>query len=195
MAGLERRSLKQKREATAPGSFSRLMDSRRTLSEGLRHGGEKMRISVPMAAAFVLLLPASAFATGTLRIVQNDGSAQTYSGVVMKIKGHTLTMTSADQVSTVTVAVSGADCAPTGGLIYCTGGRMSLQQRGKVNVFPFKAAKFYVNSTDQEQSPDALANVLSAAGCQAASKVGPHSVVFAVLTEKGTRIIGNGKLD
>ena len=152
-----------------------------------------MRISVPMAAAFVLLLPASAFATGTLRIVQNDGSAQTYSGVVMKIKGHTLTMTSADRVSTVTVAVSGGDCAPTSGLVYCTGGTMSLQQRGKVTVFPFKAAKFYVNSTDQEQSP--LVNVLSVAGCQAASKVGPHSIVFAVLTEKGTHIIGNGKLD
>jgi hypothetical protein len=152
-------------------------------------------MGAPMVAAFLLLLPASALAAGTVRIEQRNGSAQTYIGVVMKMKDHTLTMTSADGVSRVMVAVSGGNCWPTSGLVYCAGGEMSLQQGGKVQAIPFKAAKFYLNLTDQEQSSDPLAGLLSASGWVVVSKVGPHTVVFAVLTEKGTHITGNGKLD
>jgi hypothetical protein len=49
--------------------------------------------------------------------------------------------------------------------------------------------------TDKDQSAEPLAGVFGGAGCEAASSVGPHTVVFAVLTAKGTRITGNGKLD
>jgi len=148
-----------------------------------------------LAVGFVLLLPVSALASGTIRIQQHDKSAETYVGVVMKVKANTLELTSPDGVSTVAVAVSGASCWPTNGVVYCAGGAMSLHQGGKVHDIPLKAAKFYLNSTDQEQSADPLAGVLSTAGCQVVSKVGPHSVVFALLTEKGTHIVGNGKLD
>lgn len=141
-----------------------------------------MRISASMVVAFVLLLPASALATGTVRIQQSDNSVQTYTGVLMKISQNeqTLTLTSADGVSTV--VISGAHCAPMGGLVYCTGGGFSLQQGGKAYVIPFKAGKYYVNLSDQDQSSPL-------------SKVGPHSIVFAILTVKGTHITGNGKLD
>jgi len=154
-----------------------------------------VQISLPIAAAFILLLPASALATGTVNITQKDGSAQTYVDVVMKVQDHTLTVTSADRVSTVSVRVDSGDCAPTNGVVYCWGGGMSLQQRGKTQVIPFKAAKFYFNLTDQEQSSDSAAGVLSAAGCQLMSKVAPHTVAFALLTAKGTHITGTGKLD
>ena len=154
-----------------------------------------MRISGAVVAAMVLLLPASALATGTVYIMQNDGSAQTYVDVVMTMTDHTLTMTSADRVSTVKVRIDSGDCAPTNGVVYCWGGGMSLQQRGKMQVIPLKAAKFYFNLTDQEQSSDSAAGVLSAAGCRTVSKVGPHTVAFALLTGKGTHITGNGKLD
>jgi hypothetical protein len=155
----------------------------------------KLRALGLLVVGFALFLPASAFATGTIRMQQHDKSVETYAGVVMKIKANMLELTSPDGVSTVEVGVIGGDCAPTNGVVYCTGGKMSLLQHGKMNVIPLKAAKFYVNSTNQEQSSDALAGVLSAAGCPVASKVGPHTVVFAVLTQKGTHIIGNGKLD
>jgi hypothetical protein len=154
-----------------------------------------VRIGVLVVAALVLLLPASALATGTVSIEQKDGSAQKYAGVVMKMKDHTLTMTSADGVSRVMVVVAGEHCWPTSGLVYCAGGEMSLQQRGRVQAIRFTAAKFYFNLTDQEQSSDSLGSLLSACGCEVVSKVGPHTVVFAIQTAKGTHITGNGKLD
>jgi len=151
-----------------------------------------MRIGAPMALALVLLLPVSAFAAGTVRIVQSDGSAQTYVGAAMKLQDHTLLITSPDGVSTITVAVNGADCWTANGIISCARGRMSFRRNGKDYAIPFKAAKFYLNSTDQEQPSDALAGVLASVGCQVVSKVAPHTIVFAVLTKAGTYITGNG---
>ena len=141
-----------------------------------------MRISALMTAALVLLLPASALATGTVRIQQSDNSVQTYTGVVMKVdqKNRALTLTSADRVSTV--AISGAHCSPEGKLVHCMGGGFSLYQEGKTHVIPFKSATYYFNLSDQEQ-PSPL------------STVGPHSVVFVIVTAKGTHITGNGRLD
>jgi hypothetical protein len=148
-----------------------------------------------MTVGVVLLLPVSAMATGSIRMEQYDKSVQTYIGVVMKVQANTLELTSPDGVSKVAIAVSGGDCWRANGIIYCAGGTMSLRQAGKVNFIQLKAAKFYLNSTDQEQWSDSLGAMLTSAGCQGAAKVAPHSVVFAILTEKGTHIIGNGKLD
>lgn len=136
-----------------------------------------MRITVPLVASFVLLLPALALATGTVRIQQRDNSVQTYTGVVMKI---TLTLTSADGASTM--LISAARCAPSGALVRCRDGGFSFQRQGEARVIPFKSGTFYINLSDKDQvSPLA--------------KVGPHSVVFALETEKGTHITGSGRLD
>jgi hypothetical protein len=93
----------------------------------------------------VLVLPASAFAAGTVRIVQSDGTLQAYPGVAITMKSDKLWMTSPDQVSTLTIAVRGADCWPENGVVYCADGEMSLHQAGKVTAIPFTAAKFYFN--------------------------------------------------
>lgn len=133
-------------------------------------------------AAFVLALSAPALATGNVRIQQKDGSVKTYSGVIMKVANRTLTLTSADKVSTV--AISGGNCAPDGALVRCTGGGFSLVQDGQKHIVPFRSATFYFNRTDGDQ-----ALPLSTA------KIGARSVIFAVQTAKGTYITGNGKLD
>jgi hypothetical protein len=135
-----------------------------------------------IVAAFVLALSAPASATGNVRIQQSDGSVQTYTGVTMKVANKTLTLISADKVSTV--AISGADCAHSGNIVRCTGGGFSLLQDGKRNIVPFKTATFYFNLTDQVQ-PLPLST----------TKIAAHSVVFDVRTAKGTHITGNGKLD
>jgi len=155
-----------------------------------------VRFGIPLAVALMLLLPVSAFAAGTVRIVQSDGSAQTYIGVIMKVQNQTtLAISSADGQSTMTLAVKASDCAPANGIVYCWAGQMAFQNNGKSYTIPFKSAKFYLNQTDQEQPSDPLAAVLAAAGCQVVSKVAPHSVVFAVLTKRGTHITGNGTLN
>ncbi len=137
---------------------------------------------VALIAGLVLALSAPASATGTVRIQQNDGSVKTYTGVIMKVANKTLTLESADKVTTV--AISGADCAPDSSLVRCTGGGFSLLQDGQKRVVPFKSATFYFNATDQdEQLP------------LSTMKIGAHSVIFSVQTAKGTYVTGNGKLD
>lgn len=141
-----------------------------------------MKLTVPIVVALFTALAAPAAATGTVRIQQHDNSVQTYTGVVMKIVGHTLTLTSADGVSTV--VISGGQCDTGAALIRCTGGGMSLKQDGVNHVIPFRTATFYFNLTDQDQSLP-LSTL----------KVAPHSVVFAARTVKDTYITGTGKLD
>jgi hypothetical protein len=51
--------------------------------------------------AVMLALSAPASATGTVRIQQRDGSVQTYTGVTLKAANKSLTLISADKVSTV----------------------------------------------------------------------------------------------
>jgi hypothetical protein len=107
---------------------------------------------------------------------------QTYTGVTLKIGIKTLTLTSADKVSTV--VISGANCAREGAIVRCMGGGFSLLQDGKRHHVPFKTATFYFNLTDQDQLLPL-----------STTKIAAHSVIFAVQTAKGTYITGNGKLD
>ena len=132
--------------------------------------------------ALVVALSAPASATGTVRIQQRDGSVQTYTGVTLKAANKSLTLVSADKVTTV--VISGADCAHDGAIVRCMGGGFSLLQDGKRHNVPFKTATFYFNLTDQDQSLPL-----------STTKVPAHSVIFAVQTAKGTYITGNGKLD
>src|SRR5215472_16519572 len=143
-----------------------------------------MRFIAPTLLVLALASTAPAWATGTVRIQQSNDSVQTYTGVVLKIVNKTLTLTSADGVSTV--VISGVDCGDinTEQLVRCTGGKMSLQQDGSMNQIPFKRATFYFNLTDQDQMLPL-----------STMKVAPHSVVFAAQTAKGTFITGDGRLD
>jgi hypothetical protein len=135
-----------------------------------------------IVTAFMLASSAPAFATGTVRIQQRDGTVQTYTGVTLKVANKTLTLISADKVSTV--VISGADCAHDGAIVRCTGGGFSLLQDGKRHTVPFKTATFYFNLTDQDQQLPL-----------STTKIAAHSVLFAVQTAKGTYITGNGNLD
>ncbi len=135
---------------------------------------------IVIAIVFALSAPASA--TGTVSIQQRDGSVQTYTGVTLKAANKSLTLISADKVSTV--VISGADCAHEGAIVRCTGGGFSLLQDGKRHTVPFQTATFYFNLTDQNQLLPL-----------STTKIPAHSVIFAVQTAKGTYITGNGKLD
>jgi hypothetical protein len=140
-----------------------------------------MKLTTPTFAAIFLTLCAPAAATGTLRIQQADNSVQTYTDVKMRIVNNTLTLTSADGVSTV--VISEADCDKSTPLIRCNGGSISLREDG-THAIPFRSATFYFNLTDQDQTLP-LSTV----------KVAPHSVIFAAHTKKGTFLTGSGKLD
>jgi hypothetical protein len=141
-----------------------------------------MKLVGAIVVALVLALSAPASATGTVRIQQRDGSVRSYTGVTLKAANRSLTLISADKVTTV--VISGADCARDGAIVRCMGGGFSLLQDGKRHNVPFKTATFYFNLTDQDQLLPL-----------STTKVPAHSVIFAVQTAKGTYITGNGKLD
>jgi hypothetical protein len=140
-----------------------------------------MKATILVFAAMVLSLTAPAAATGTVRIQQADDTVNSYTGVHMRIVNNTLTITSADNVSTV--VITGADCDKGPSLTRCNGGTISLREDG-THAIPFRSATFYFNLTDQEQQLP-LSTV----------KIEPHSVLFAAHTKKGTYITGSGTLD
>src|SRR5690242_6360024 len=71
-------------------------------------GGTTMKSIALAMFALVFAFATPAWASGTVRIQQNSGSVQTYTNVLLKIVNKTLTLTSADGVSTV--VISGVDC-------------------------------------------------------------------------------------
>jgi hypothetical protein len=135
-----------------------------------------------IATIFVAAQTAAVSAAGSVQIQQSNGSVKTYAGVTLKVAHASLTLTSADKVSSV--VVGGADCVPVGDITRCSGGKFAFLQDGKKRAIPEKASTFYVNSTDRD-----LTLPLST------SKIAAHSVVFALETAKGTDLTGSGKLD
>jgi hypothetical protein len=132
--------------------------------------------------ALAVATTAPAWATGTLKIQQNNNSISTYTNVGIKIVGKTLMLTSADKWSTV--IISGGSCVDDNGLKRCNAKQLSMDEDGTMHVIPFVNATFYFNLTDGE-----LMLPLSTI------KIMPNSVIFSAKTDKGTYITGSGTID
>jgi hypothetical protein len=133
-------------------------------------------------AALAMATTAPAWATGTLKIQQNNNSISTYTDVGIKIVGKTLMLTSADKWSTV--IISGGSCVEDNGLKRCNAKQLSMDEDGTMNVIPFVNATFYFNLTDADVMLP-LSTI----------KIAPNSVIFAAKTIKGTYITGSGTID
>ncbi|MEO8789447.1 MAG: hypothetical protein ABI431_04145 [Candidatus Tumulicola sp.] len=133
-------------------------------------------------AALAVATTAPAWATGTLKIQQNDNSISTYTGVRIKIVGKTLMLTSEDKVSTV--IISGGSCVEDNGLKRCNAKQLSMDEDGTPHVIPFVNATFYFNLTDADVMLP-LSTI----------KIAPNSVIFSARTDKGTYITGSGTID
>jgi hypothetical protein len=133
-------------------------------------------------AALALATTAPAWATGTLKIQQNNNSISTYTDVGIKIVGKTLMLTSADKWSTV--IISGGSCVDDNGLKRCNAKQLSMDEDGTMHVIPFVNATFYFNLTDADVMLP-LSTI----------KIAPNSVIFSAKTIKGTYITGSGSID
>jgi len=133
-------------------------------------------------AALALATTAPAWATGTLKIQQNNNSITTYTDVGIKIVGKTLMLTSADKWSTV--IISGGSCVDDNGLKRCNAKQLSMDEDGTMHVIPFVNATFYFNLTDADVMLP-LSTI----------KIAPNSVIFSAKTIKGTYITGSGSID
>jgi hypothetical protein len=133
-------------------------------------------------AALAVAMTAPAWATGTLKIQQNNNSISTYTEVGIKIVGKTLMLTSADKWSTV--IISGGSCVEDNGLKRCNAKQLSMDEDGTPHVIPFVNATFYFNLTDADVMLP-LSTI----------KIAPNSVIFSAKTNKGTYITGSGTID
>jgi hypothetical protein len=133
-------------------------------------------------AALAVAMTAPAWATGTLKIQQNNNSISTYTDVGIKIVGRTLMLTSADKWSTV--IISGGSCVEDNGLKRCNAKQLSMDEDGTPHVIPFVNATFYFNLTDADVMLP-LSTI----------KIAPNSVIFSAKTNKGTYITGSGTID
>jgi hypothetical protein len=133
-------------------------------------------------AALAVAMTAPAWATGTLKIQQNNNSISTYTDVGIKIVGKTLMLTSADKWSTV--IISGGSCVEDNGLKRCNAKQLSMDEDGTPHVIPFVNATFYFNLTDADVMLP-LSTI----------KIAPNSVIFSAKTNKGTYITGSGTID
>lgn len=133
-------------------------------------------------AALAMATTVPAWATGTLKIQQNNNSISTYTDVGIKIVGKTLMLTSADKW--LTVIISGGSCVEDNGLKRCNAKQLSMDEDGTPHVIPFVNATFYFNLTDADVMLP-LSTI----------KIAPNSVIFSAKTNKGTYITGSGTID
>jgi hypothetical protein len=132
--------------------------------------------------ALTALGAAPAGASGTILIVHNDGNADKYDGVQIKIIHDALYVTSADGKGTI--VINRAACSFQGELLVCLTQTGALVQSGTTKSLDLRHGTLYVNSTDD---PQQLA--------LSTSKVPPHGILLSFNTDRGTYVTLTGRID
>lgn len=135
-----------------------------------------------VAAAFCLLDPSMARATGTISIHHTAGATNTYSDVEIKVFSGSLFLTSDDGDGTI--VVTKAACSYQGKVIVCLPVAAALVQDGKSNALALKNGTIYLNYTN---APQPLSS--------SSSKLPANSVMMALTTKNGTFITARGRID
>src|SRR5271165_3580828 len=133
-----------------------------------------------LAAAFSFV--GTARAAGTVTIGQTDGHSQVYANVGIHIVNDVLFLTSGD--GSGTLAVQRAACSYQGDLLVCLPSNATLIQGGSVTALNPTKGAVVVNLTT-------AAHVASGTS----TTVPPRSVVFSMVTSRGTIVKGSGHID
>ena len=135
-------------------------------------------------AAFILFIAAvaPAFATGIMRVQENDGSVRVYKNVSIKIVHQTLRVTSADGAATFVIAH--AACAYDGPLERCTPIAMRVERGGTSKSIDFTNGTIYINPTSRQQPLP-----------RSSTQLPPHGIVLSIRTKIGTYASMTGQID
>jgi hypothetical protein len=128
-----------------------------------------------------LLVPATAFAQGNVRVQQIDGKVEQYHGVGLRLRGDMLRIISPDHVGTL--VMRRAACSWIGGLERCLPLTLELSQRGSHQI-SFKRGTIYFNLSS---APHTLPH--------SSRVVEPRGIVGQLETIHGTFISVTGRLD
>jgi hypothetical protein len=143
---------------------------------------KRLTVAVLLMGLAVLCLATVAYAKGTVRVQQSDGSTQVYNDVTLHIVGQTLRITTQDGKGTL--VITKAACSFEGDLMRCLPYELTLNQGGGDYSLDFKKGTLYLNLTATKQQ-------LSASSTQ----VPPNGVLGLLLTKKGTIIAISGLID
>lgn len=140
---------------------------------------------LPVKILFLALLfcfASAAYAKGTVRVEQSDGSKQVYSDVSLIVTNHTLRITTAD--SKGTLIVKRAACSFQGDLMVCLPDELVLEQGGDQHPLDFQRGTIYYNNTGTKQQLSLSSQQLP-----------PQGLLMLLLTKKGTIIAISGVVD
>jgi hypothetical protein len=121
-------------------------------------------------------------ATGTVRILQNDGSTKTYKNVRIAIQNGSMSITSADGQGTLVLGK--AACTKVDELIECLPYDATLFQNGMRTHIALQSGTVWVNLSRTEQRMT-----------HSWTELPPRGVMLAFHTRKGTYVTMTGIVD
>jgi hypothetical protein len=124
----------------------------------------------------------AAGATGTVRILQRDGSQKTYTNVRVTVRDQAMWITSSDGRGTLVFGK--AACTRIDQLLECLPYDATLYQNGEKRHIPLKTGTVWVNPTKTKQPLTLSSTELPARG-----------VLLAVETKAGTYVTLTGVID
>jgi hypothetical protein len=135
-----------------------------------------------IACLLTLTVSSDAWATGTVRVQQNDGSTQLYPGATIRITNKTLRITTADRKGTL--VIDKAACSFLGELMRCLPTSMTLDQGGGMQPLDFQRGTVYLNLTDGNQ-PLPFSS----------KQIPPRGILLSLTTKIGTIVDVTGLID
>jgi hypothetical protein len=133
-------------------------------------------------AGSLLVLSGPAYATGTARVQQRDGTVKVYNDVIIDIRNEEMTLTTGDGVGRLVIGK--AACTTVGVLVKCLPYDATLYQNGLKARVTLRSGTVWLNPTTSSQP-------LS----HTSTRLGPHGVLLSVTTTKGTYLSLTGTVD
>ena len=139
-------------------------------------------VAAMAASVFVLVGSLVAYATGTVRVQQDDGSVQVYKDAMIVVSNKTLRITTADKKGTL--IIDKAACSYVGEVMRCLPYSMSLDQGGGLHPLDFQRGTVYLNATDDRQPLPLTSKQLP-----------PRGIMLSLTTRIGTIVDVTGTID
>lgn len=139
--------------------------------------------SAVVAALAALILPWSAArATGTVHVLQRDGSTRTYWNVRISIRDESMAITSSDREGTLVLGK--AACTKVDELLECLPYDATLLQYGQRFHIPLQSGTVWLNPSKTEQRLT-----------HSWTELPPRGVLLALRTKRGTYVTMTGTVD
>ena len=137
--------------------------------------------TVCLGCVLSVLCIVNARATGTVRIVQNNGVVHEFPGATVRIQHSSLYVTANDGQQLI---ISHGTCAYDGYIERCSPHSVRLQINGTLQTVTVASGTAYINPTNEEQTVP-----------QSSTTLEPHGINVLLRTTDGTTVSLTGEVD